>query len=166
MDELRGTQILLRPIGPSDASRLREIHATAAVAAWWGTPEPEFPSSDDPDVTRFTIRFGDEVAGMVQFSEETEPDYRHASVDMFVAPELHGQGLGTDALSTLARYLMVERGHHRITIDPAADNQAAIRCYEKAGFRRIGVMRWAERGPAGTWHDVLLMELVKPPPTG
>jgi hypothetical protein len=29
-----------------------------------------------------------------------------------------------------------ERDHHRLTIDPAADNAAAIRAYEKAGFQQ------------------------------
>ena len=59
------------------------------------------------------------------------------------------------------RLLIDERGHHRITIDPAVDNVAAIRAYEKAGFRRIGVMRKSERDADGHgWHDSLLMELL------
>ncbi len=62
---------------------------------------------------------------------------------------------------TLARYLIDERGHHRLTIDPAADNAAAIRAYEKVGFRRVGIMREYERGPDGTWHDGLLLDMLK-----
>ena len=57
-----------------------------------------------------------------------------------------------------------ERGHHRITVDPATSNAAAIRAYEKAGFARVGVMRRYERDYAGgDWHDGLLMELVASP---
>jgi aminoglycoside 6'-N-acetyltransferase len=82
---------------------------------------------------------------------------------LFVEPRLHGQGFGSDAVATLARHLLDEQGHHRITIDPAADNAAAIRSYEKAGFRPVGVMRSAWRNPEGRWRDVLLMELVRPP---
>lgn len=63
-------------------------------------------------------------------------------------------------IRVLARYLIDERGHHRLTIDPAADNHAAIRAYEKVGFRSVGVMRRYERGPDGTWHDGLFMELL------
>jgi aminoglycoside 6'-N-acetyltransferase len=56
---------------------------------------------------------------------------------------------------------MAERGHHRVTIDPAVDNAAAIRSYEKSGFPRVGVMRSAWRdGWAGEWRDTLFMELV------
>jgi aminoglycoside 6'-N-acetyltransferase len=71
-----------------------------------------------------------------------------------------GRGLGTDAVRTLARYLLEVRGHHRLTIDPAADNARAIRTYEKVGFRAVGVMRRYERGKDGTFHDGLLMDLL------
>ena len=55
---------------------------------------------------------------------------------------------------------LADLGHHRLVIDPAADNAAAIRCYSKVGFRPVGVMRKYERGVDGTWHDGLLMDLL------
>ena len=101
------------------------------------------------------------MAGLIQYQEEPEPRYRHASVDLFLDPALHGRGLGTEALRRVVRELIGERGHHRITIDPATGNTAAIRAYEKAGFRPVGVMRSAERDADGRgWHDSLLMELL------
>ena len=73
----------------------------------------------------------------------------------------HGRGIGTEAVRLVARLLIEERGHHRITIDPAADNVAAIRAYEKVGFRPVGVMRRVRaRLDGGGWHDGLLMELL------
>jgi aminoglycoside 6'-N-acetyltransferase len=81
-------------------------------------------------------------------------------MDIYVDPEVHGRGVGTDAIRTLSRHLIDDRGHHRLTIDPAAHNEAAIRCYTKAGFKPIGIGRQAERGPDGTWHDSLLMDLL------
>ena len=45
-------------------------------------------------------------------------------------------------------------------IDPAADNERAIRCYEKAGFRRVGIMREHWLDPDGAWRDGLLMDLL------
>jgi aminoglycoside 6'-N-acetyltransferase len=87
--------------------------------------------------------------------------YRHAGMDIYLTASRHGEGLGTEALRALARYLFEERGHHRLTIDPAADNTAAIRAYERVGFRRVGIMREYERGPDGVWRDGLLMDMLE-----
>jgi aminoglycoside 6'-N-acetyltransferase len=110
--------------------------------------------------TPLAITLDGEVIGYIQFDEETDRDYRHASIDVFVGTAWQGRGLGTDAVGTLARWLIHERGHHRVTIDPSALNPRAIRSYEKAGFRRVGIMRQYERGTDGTWHDGLLMDLL------
>jgi aminoglycoside 6'-N-acetyltransferase len=160
MSELRGEAVVLRPTAERDVEALHRIHATPEVAAWWGSIAPGFPLSDEPTASRLTILVENEIAGLIQFTEENEPDYRHASIDIFLDPGLHRRGHGTDAVATLARHLVQHRGHHRITIDPAADNAAAIRCYEKAGFHHVGVMRKAWRDPGGTWRDALFMELV------
>lgn len=156
--------LTLRPLVPEDVDELRRIHATPEVARWWDLPEDGFPLSDDPDSTRRAIVIDGRVAGLVQFWEELEPRYRHASIDIFVDPDFQGRGIGTEAVRRLTRELIERRGHHRITIDPATANFAAIRAYEKAGFRRVGVMRCYERDPGGEgWHDGLLMELISPP---
>jgi aminoglycoside 6'-N-acetyltransferase len=159
---VRGERIELTPLAPGDAQALREIHLMPEVAAWWGRPEEAFPF-DEPESTRFTIRVDGEVAGLIQFGEESEPEYRHAWIDLFVDPRRQGRGLGTEAIGLVVRHLVEELGHHRITIDPAADNAAAIRCYEKAGFRTVGVTRASWRDPEGRWRDSLFMELVADP---
>ena len=86
--------------------------------------------------------------------------YRHAGMDIYLDPTMSGKGLGTDAVRTLARHLTGALGHHRLVIDPAADNAAAIRSYAKVGFQPVGVMRRYEQGPDGTFHDGLLMDLL------
>jgi aminoglycoside 6'-N-acetyltransferase len=159
MTVLRGERVLLRPLGEADLPELRRILGTPAVARWWDVEAGEI--LDDEDVTALAIEVEGAVAGMIQYGEETDPKYRHASIDIFLDPALHGRGLGTEAIRTLARHLVADRGHHRITIDPATANAAAIRSYEKAGFRRVGVMRRYERDADGAgWHDGLLMDLL------
>jgi RimJ/RimL family protein N-acetyltransferase len=156
-------EIELRPLAERDASELRRIHSTPEVAARWELPDEAFPW-DEPGATRLTVVVDGAVAGLIQFSEELDPKYRHASMDLFLDPAIHGRGVGTEVVRRVARQLTGEGGHHRITIDPAADNAAAIRAYEKAGFRRVGVMRRYERDPDGRdWHDGLLMEYVVDP---
>lgn len=156
--------VRLEPTATADAAALREIHASPEIVRWWDEPDPGFPTDDEPEATRFTIHVGDEVAGLIQYSEEDEPKYRHAAIDVFLAGRFHGRGVGSAAVREVLARLLEERGHHRVTIDPAAGNLAAIRCYARAGFLPVGLLRLAERdwGGAG-WHDVLLMELVVEP---
>jgi aminoglycoside 6'-N-acetyltransferase len=107
------------------------------------------------------VEVGGQVAGGIQYHEETDPMYRHAGIDVYLGGRFQGQGAGQEAVALLARFLFEQRGHHRITIDPAAANEQAIRCYAAVGFRPVGVMRQYERGPDGTFHDGLLMDLLR-----
>jgi aminoglycoside 6'-N-acetyltransferase len=153
--------MILRALADTDEAELVRIHSAAEVMRWWDVPDEGFPWTDEPDSTRLTIEVDGAVAGLIQLSEELDPKYRHASIDLFLDPALHGRGLGTEAVRRLVRHLIEDRGHHRITIDPAAANAAAIRAYEKVGFRRVGIMRRYERDVGGSaWHDGLLMELL------
>ena len=140
-------RLRLRPLARDDEAELLRIHATPEVARWWDEPEEGFPFSDDPDSTRLVIEVDGRVAGMIQYAEELTPKYRHASIDLFLDPAVHNQGHGTEAVREVARMLVEERGHHRITIDPAAANTAAIRAYEKAGFAKEGIVDTRD-GPA------------------
>jgi len=152
----------LVPVTAEHVPELRRMLAMPAIWQRWGdeAASPQWPF-DDRSVTRFAIRDDGAVVGMVQYGEEDEPSYRHASIDIFVDPAAHGRGIGRDAVATLARHLVGDRGHHRLTIDPAADNEAAIRCYASVGFRPVGVMRRYERdADTGGWHDGLLMDLL------
>jgi aminoglycoside 6'-N-acetyltransferase len=152
--------IVLRPIRAGDEPELRRIHATPAVSRWWGMPDEDF-LHDEPGVTRLAIELDGRVVGMIQFSEETDPKYRHASIDLFLDPEIRGRGVGPEAVRQIVRHLIDDRGHHRLTIDPARANLAAVRAYEKVGFRTVGVLRQYERDADGRgWHDGLLMELI------
>ncbi len=152
----------LVPLAPEHAEELRRIHLTPEVSRWWGAMEEAFPF-DEPESTRFAIVVDGAVAGHIQHGEETEPDYRHAWIDLFVDPALHGRGVGTEAVRRVMRMLIDEHGHHRITIDPALENGAAVRSYIKAGFRPVGVCRAGWRNPDGEWRDELLMEYVELP---
>lgn len=153
----------LRPLEAADAPALGRIAAEPEIAHWWlGLTERDLreKAGPDEDALVFAVELDGEVIGLVEAAEETDPDYRHASIDLFLGTAWHGRGLGQDTVRTLARWLFEERGHHRITIDPALANERAIRAYERVGFKRVGVMRRYERGVDGEWHDGLLLDLL------
>ena len=162
---LRGERLLLRAVRLEDTDRLEEILREPEVSRWWGGYDVDAKRVveeifEDRDAVSYAIEANGELVGLIQYEEENTPDYRHAGIDIFIATAAQGQGLGSEALHLLARYLIDERGHHRLTIDPAAANTRAIRAYERIGFRPVGVMREYERGPDGSWHDGLLMDLL------
>ncbi len=161
MDSLHGTYVTLRPATADDLPAFRTALATAEVRRWWHWPDPEGDLAE-PEHRHLTITVKGENVGMIQWHEEADPDFRYASIDIFVHPEHHRLGLGTDAIRTLARWLFDVRGHHRLTIDPAAENEAAIACYERLGFRRVGVLRkqWYDH-ERGFWADGMLLDLLK-----
>ena len=161
---LAGHTVTLRPGRPGDAARLRAILAEPSVSRWWGDPDPaaelEASLRSGVPTVLLVVEIGGEVAGGIQYHEEDAPQYRHAGIDIYLGSRFQGQGAGTEAVTLLAGFLFQARGHHRLTIDPAAANTQAIRCYTKAGFRPVGVMRAYERGPDGRFHDGLLMDML------
>ena len=161
---LRGERVILRPVQADDLDRLTEILGEPEVARWWGRYDATRVRDElievESDKVVYAIEADGEVIGLLQYYEENDPDYRHASIDLFLATAWQGRGYGTEAIRVAARHLIEERGHHRLTIDPSATNERAIRAYEKVGFRRVGLMRRYERASDGTWRDGLLMDLL------
>lgn len=162
---LRGSRVTIRPGGLEDVAPLRAVLADVSVVRWWGEPEPAGQIAaklrGDGSSVLLVVEMDGHVAGGIQYHEEQDPMYRHAGIDIFLGGPYQGRGAGAEAIDLLTRFLFRERGHHRITIDPAAANQQAIRCYQKVGFRAVGVLRRYERGADGRFHDGLLMDLIR-----
>ena len=133
------------------------------MAHWWlALTERDILEKAGPDEEGFVfaVELDGEFIGLVEAGEETEPDYRHAGIDIFLTSSSTAKAWARTRCA-LARWLFDERGHHRIVIDPAVANERAIRAYERVGLTRVGVMRQYERGTDGTWHDGLLLDLLR-----
>jgi len=155
---LRGERVILRPLTDADAPALLAIVGNPGVAAWWRRTSWE--RINEENACAFAVVVDGEVAGSLQYHEEPDPDYRDAAIDIFLGDAWQNRGLGSEAMHLVVDYLVGERGHHRLTLDPAADNERAVHLYERLGFCRVGTMRRYERTADGTWRDALLMELV------
>ena len=158
--QLHGARVRLVAVAAEHVEDLVAIRRRPEVFTWWSHVEEDFPFDEGPGTPGFAVLLDGRVIGFVQYSEEDDPMYRTAWMDVFLDPDVHGQGLGREVVATVAAHLVDGRGHHRLLIDPAAANAAAIACYAAVGFKPVGVMRQAELSPEGTWRDSLLMDLL------
>jgi RimJ/RimL family protein N-acetyltransferase len=95
--------------------------------------------------------------GVINIRDFTNP---HGTAEFGISigdPADRGQGYGTEATRLLLDYAFTVLGVHNVWLDTPAYNTAAIRAYEKAGFREIGRRRGA-RVRAGRRHDIVLMD--------
>lgn len=162
LPDLHGPRVTLRRARDGELETLAAlIAADPQMGPRWSTNTETLMRWFSEDGLELMVAEVDgRVAGVLDFEEAQDPEYRSAGMDIGMLSGFTDRGLGTEALTVLATYLIDERGHHRLTIDPAADNARAIRAYEKLGFKPIGIARKYERLDDGEWHDGLLMDLL------
>jgi len=87
--------VVLVPVTPEHVAELRRLLATPEVRRRWRAEDASsgWPFDDSSSI-RFAIVVDGAVRGMVQYGEEENPDYRHASIDIFIDPAAHGLGWG------------------------------------------------------------------------
>jgi RimJ/RimL family protein N-acetyltransferase len=67
---------------------------------------------------------------------------RHTELGIAIGEKAYwDQGYGGDAIRTMLKLAFREMNMHRVQLRVDADNARAIRCYEKAGFKKEGTLR-------------------------
>lgn len=136
-------------------------------------PSHYFDGSAPTQGRCYLIRVQGEPAGQINYNDLMEgPCGPRVELDIWMRSRAWcGRGLGPDALETLCRTLVDRFGVTEFMVQPSARNPAAIRAYEKAGFRRLDrspgelAVEW---GPPDTVDSVYLVrragDLTKEPP--
>jgi RimJ/RimL family protein N-acetyltransferase len=107
-------------------------------------------------------RGGDEQTGLLGLCELGESSTRHRSAKVcrvLVAPSHRGEGVGRAMVSLLADIAFGEHEVHRLHLNVYSFNEAAIRCYQAAGFRREGLLRDTTLTTGGFWDTVVMAML-------
>lgn len=156
---LTGPRVRLVPCAPRHHARLREIHLEPEVRRWWQDPADDFPANMTRS-TNYTAMLDERVIGFAQWYSEEETIIRFAGLDLFLDPAVHGRGLGLETVRVLCAHLIDDHGFHRLVADPEVENESAIACFRKAGFRPVGVARQSLRDRFGVWKDGLLLDLL------
>jgi RimJ/RimL family protein N-acetyltransferase len=163
---LVGEKVRLRPIEPGDVEMLqRWINTSPARDFIFRRLPLSFEQERDwaanasvnPNTPCYIIQTlaGVDIGNIVLHIEGAR-----ASLGIAIhEPAYWARGLGTDAVQTLVDGAFRVRPLVRIELTVYPDNVRAIRCYERAGFSREGVMRsYAYKD--GTYADVLLMSIL------
>jgi len=121
------------------------------VARWWGDPEEGLTRiaahMASANVAPFLAREGSRPIGYLHvYHANSDPFWaghtlprETLGLDLFLGEtDVIGRGMGTRLIRLVLRRLLALPETARVQIDPAPNNAAAIRAYEKAGFRRIG----------------------------
>ncbi|TLW93272.1 GNAT family N-acetyltransferase [Saccharomonospora piscinae] len=169
---LTGEHVVLRPLEPGDADTFHRWHNDRDVVRW-------LAFDYDESLAQIRARFAErqvntyskvvlgvetrvtrQLIGAATLRDAT-PETARAEVDFYLGEkDQWGRGYGTDAMRTLCRYGFDAMRLHSIALWVVADNDAAVRVYEKVGFRHDGRHRDAFRGQ-GRWHDMILMSLLE-----
>jgi RimJ/RimL family protein N-acetyltransferase len=115
------------------------------------------------DVTIFAIRTLPEerLIGSCQL-RNIDPVHRNAELQIRIGEvDERGVGYGTHAVRQLLHFGFQDLNLRRVYLNVFAHNAAAIRTYEKAGFRREGVLREAAHID-GRYVDVVVMGILRP----
>lgn len=131
--QVRGRLTGLRPAGSGDVDRLVAWHADPDVAFYWDGETFVRAEMEErlarADVEAWIVEEAGEPVGYLQVHPE--------GLDMFLIAAARGRGLGPDAARAMTEHLISERGRTRVTVDPYAWNDGAVRAWERAGFVEV-----------------------------
>jgi len=150
---VRGELTEVRPATEEDVDLLVAWHADPDVSRYWDgetfTPDEMRARLARPHVDAYIVEAEGRPIGYLQTWREAE----EGGLDMFLIPDARGHGYGPDASRAVARALL-EQGWPRVTVDPYAWNERAIKGWKNAGFVPV------EEHPADEEHLApwLLME--------
>ena len=102
--------------------------------------------------------------GHIQLSNIDRENRSAGVARVLVGPKsLRGKGLGTEIMRAVLKVGFEKLGLHRIYLHVYDFNQAAIRCYEKVGFRQEGLLRDATRVGDSYWSAYVMSNEVNTP---
>lgn len=142
MTPFAGDGFVVRELTGDDVPLLTRWRADERIATWWqdspadeaGVRAKYVGNPERAHITHAIAERDGLPVGYVQWYAAPAVGGEGAwAIDVHVAPELIGSGLGSRLVRLVARRLL-DTVAERVVIDPAPRNTRAIRAYEKAGF--------------------------------
>ena len=154
---LKGEKVTLVPIKPEEKDEFYELATKSYGSKFWHdkeetkklTKEKFFKDWNEGyfDVNSpekgqcFWIIVNGRKIGQVNYNK-IDLQNKKVEVDIIIGSEEDmSKGYGSDSLRTLMKYLFEKLGVNKIWIEARGNNPRAIKAYEKAGFKKEGLLR-------------------------
>jgi RimJ/RimL family protein N-acetyltransferase len=150
----------MRPIGPSDAAFIVELHSSAHARDFFPVAKLEWVEHRlaDRDVEHWIVYEGDERVGMVAFAR-----IQPWLFEIRIMPSKHQRrGIGTFAFEAALERIFVHHRAHKAYLEVHARNALARRLYERRGFTYEGTYRDGAVNPqTGAYEDLCIYGMLE-----
>ena len=169
---MQGKLVRLRGFEKSDADAMLRWASDEDVVRWHGPPD--WPASR-AQAERYIERMTAADSADKGFAIETldgalvgdcglrKIDWKSRKAEFFITigeKEFWDKGFATETLKLVSRLAFDKMNLNRLWLTVLVDNPRAVRCYEKCGFVREGLLR-QESYVDGKYRDVLMMALLR-----
>ena len=153
--------VLIRPRAEADlpacVEALRATHEASGYPAMWPRDPVRWLTSGGRDVRAWVAAADGAIIGHVALGRDDDPAVRRrfpslAIMRLFVAPTARGRGVGAALLAAAVDFVRANASRPVLTV--ADSGGAAIRLYERAGWRRVGERRADWEEPDGRYPTV------------
>lgn len=164
-------RLVLRALEPKDARFLAEMINDPETRSVLGAYDLVFPISVDEEerwiesVSKtedvhlvLTRRNGASPLGILSVKDINKRN-RSAHLSMILEKKNRDKGYGTEAMTGVLSFLFDRMNMHRIWLRVAEQNERAIACYRKCGFKVEGKLR-EDHYAGDAWHSSLLMSVL------
>lgn len=169
---LEGERVRLREVRESDLDLFVRLRNDLSTQAWSRTLptdytsemirrrywDREFSYRRDQGIFIVEVREGEEVAGMISYSEVV--DRFEATWGMALDRRWWGTGVAHDAADTLLAFLFEELGLRVVRLYTQTENERAVAAFRKLGFQE-SVRTPGSIFKAGHLADNLVMDLLR-----
>src|SRR3989338_2903458 len=150
--------------GVEDIAKIRSFRNDSKLGCFIGrnfpfTTEMTADDINGKDKVFLGIAQGDEIIGFITLRRINLINGT-GKLTVFLGDGHHGKGIGSEAVTLMLGYAFNTLNLRKVNADVFDFNAPSLRCFEKLGFRRQGVLE-KEHFVDGRYHDDILLRIFK-----
>lgn len=165
-------RLMLRAVEPKDARYLADIINDAEVRKVLGAYNLVFPMSVDMEERwiesasktedfhlAVTLKDGSSTLGILSIKDFNKRNGA-AHLTIILQRKSWDKGYGTEAVTGVLRFLFDRKNVHRVWLRVSENNERALACFKKCGFKIEGTLR-EDHYATDAWHNSFIMSILE-----